>query len=73
MDVKDVGSSQGESAVNHSVGTGEPEAFPSPRDVPVEKLDRSEEEARVASPKPVQNETVFDCAVFCHLWIREKG
>ena len=57
MAVEDAGSSQGESVIN-VVGAGESEGSPDPLDVPVEKLERGEEEAILAKAYSVRNETV---------------
>ena len=57
MDVKDVGSSRGET-FTHDAGVGEPKASPDPLDVFVEKLDRNEEDVRKTNPEIVWNETV---------------
>ena len=54
--VEVVGSSQGES-VTQVAGAGEREFFRSPRDVPVEKLQGSAEEARLENPESVRIET----------------
>ena len=55
--VEVVGSSQGES-VTQVAGAGEREFFRSSRDVPVEKLQRSEEKAKLEDPESVRIETV---------------
>ena len=54
--VGDVGSSQGES-VTQVAGAGEREFSRITRDVPVEKLERCEEEVRSESPESVRIET----------------
>ena len=56
--VEDVGSSQGES-VTQVAGAEEREFFSETRDVPVEKLEISEEEARLENPELVSLE--FSC------------
>ena len=63
MVVEDVGSSQGES-VTQVAGASEREFYRSPRDVPVEKLVRSEEKARFEYPESVRIETACVAAVF---------
>ena len=57
MVVEDVGSSQGESAILVT-GIGEREVSRNPLDVPVEMLETSEEEARLANPVSLRNGTV---------------
>ena len=57
MVLEDVGSAQGD-FVTHVAGTDEREVSPIPLDVPVEKLERSQEEARLANPESDRNEAV---------------
>ena len=52
MVLEDVGSSRSES-LTQVAGAGEREFSPNPRDVAVETLPRSEEEARLENPKSV--------------------
>ena len=61
MVVEDVGSSQGE-FVTQVAGAGEREFSRNPRDVPVEKLERSEEKARLENPESVRIETACAAA-----------
>ena len=71
MVVEDVGSSQGES-VTQVAGAGERDFSTQTGDVPLEKLERSEEEARLENPESVSLETACVAAnlgvqssVFC--------
>ena len=57
MHLEDGGSSQGES-ITQVGGAGERDFFPDPRDVSVEKLERNEEEARLANTESLRIETV---------------
>ena len=77
--VKDVGSSKGES-VTQVAGAGERKLYRSPRDVPVEKLLRSEEKARFENPESVRTETACVAAdlsvqssVVCRDFIEARG
>ena len=56
MVVEDVGSSQGVS-VTQVAGAGEREFSTKTRDVPLEKLERCEEKARLENPESVRIET----------------
>ena len=63
MVVEDIGSSQGDSTIVVA-GAGHRELSSNPLDVPFEKLARSEEDARVASPDRVRSETICVAADF---------
>ena len=64
MVVKDVGSSQGE-FVTQVAGTGGQNFSRNPRDVPVEKLQRSVEEVRLENPETVRIEIACVAADLC--------
>ena len=73
MAVEDVGSSQGES-VTQVAGAGEREFSTKTRDVPHEKLERSEGKSRleILESVPIEKACVagccrFGCTVVCHL------
>ena len=77
MVVKDVGSSQGES-VTQVAGTGERKLSTKNRAVPLRKLERCEEEARLENPESVSLETACVAAdlgvqssVFCRDFIKD--
>ena len=57
MVVEDIGSSQCKSST-HIAGAGHREVSSNPLDVPIEKLAKSEENAKVASPDCVRSETM---------------
>ena len=79
MVVENIGSSQGESAIQVG-GADERDFFRNPRDVPIEKLQRSEEEARLENPESVRIETTcvaadlgVESSVFCRDFIKAGG
>ena len=63
--VEDFGSSQGESVI-HVAGDDERELSPNRRDVSVEKLERSEEESRLAHTESFRNKMV--CVATDAVW-----
>ena len=79
MVVEDVGSFQGES-VTQVAGAGDREFSNRSRDVPLEKLERSDKEARLESPESVSLETACVAAdlgvqssVVCRDFIKAGG
>ena len=62
MVVEDVGSSQGESVIQ-VVGTAERDFSTKTRDVPLEKLERSDEEASLEKPEPIRVESACAPAI----------